>query len=178
MSWSLVFEETNGVAGDELRLEIQLTYLSQKHGGRTLKVTSNGHLKPYRSEKPQLSMIEDYTGHATAHAQCATGGSVGVDDAVSAGCGPRPHIGIMQITFLVMRLSKMGNEDRFSGVCSISALLFRGGVSAQRWDFWLRLEGECGTRGLRGRVLLLLLLMPPPPKTHSLPLTVYLFPPS
>ena len=108
MSRTLTFADGNS----DLKLVLQLTYLSQKHGGRTLKETSNGYIKPYRSEKPVISL------------------TVGGDRAT------------LQITFLVMRLSKMGNEDRFSGLCSICATLSEGATS-QSWNFWLQLEGAC-----------------------------------
>mgnify|MGYP005666016997 FL=1 len=108
MSWTLTFADHKS----DLRLVLQLTHLSQKHGGRTFKATSNGYLKAYRSVKPSVK----------------TGG----------GCTT------MQIAFLVMRLSKMGNEDRFSGVCGVTATLSKGGAPAQVWDFWMHLEAGPG----------------------------------
>ena len=59
---------------------------------------------------------------------------------------------VIEFSFLVMKFSKKGNEDRFSGLCSISSTLTRGtstaSDTAQRWDStWLQLEGHTGVAG-------------------------------
>jgi hypothetical protein len=94
----------------DLKLTVTLTQLMRKQGGRTLSTTHNGHLKPYRSSKPSFNSLSG--GKAAA----------------------------IEFVFLVMKLSKKGNEDRFSGLCSICATLYRGAEVAQRWEqMWLQL---------------------------------------
>jgi hypothetical protein len=95
----------------DLQLAVTLAQLVRKQGrGRPLSTTHNGHLEPFRSSKPSFHSLPG--GKAAA----------------------------IEFVFLVVELPGEGDENRFSGLCSICATLYRGAEVAQRWEqMWLQL---------------------------------------